>query len=223
MKFKSKRNIGNLKGRYALSVKERIKRDYIFANNPVLVAGLGIAPVIVAATSLRNSLTISLIMSMIIIVIRIFGNFTVGFLSKELRFPLYALASSLMFIPAYLAVELILPHDVARLERFLPLIVLDSIIISAAQLEKREKFNESVRSGIFISLGFSFAVCLIGVIRELFGESRIFGIYLTGFPVLFPILKTTVGGFMTLALIAGVFQVFVSALKRSAYREERET
>ncbi len=222
MIFKSSRRGSYKQGKYALSVKERISRDFILANNPVLVTGLGLAPVIIAATSLRNSLVISIMMTIIIISVRTLGNFTIGYIGNTIRIPLYALMSSVMFIPAYLLAQQLFPFDVARLDRFLPLIVLDSIIMAAAESDKREKFNDSVRNSVFISIGFSFAVCLIGLIREFFGEARIFGLFLPGMPVLFPILKTTVGGFMTLAIISGFFQILVSSVKRSAYKEERE-
>lgn len=110
---------------------------------------------------------------------------------------------------------------VANLGIYLPMLVVDSIIISRTEIPQRESVGASLKNGILTGIGFTFAVLITGALREMLGAGRIWGMEL--FPAApVPIMATTAGGFIIVALLAAVLQSLTSIAKRSIYRRARE-
>lgn len=207
--------------RLILSTGERLRKDLIFINNPVLVGGLALAPIIAAAVTLRNAAMLSVMVFVLLIPTRFIGNLLVGFVPQRLRAMVYALIASLLYLPGLMLLLCILDVRAANLGIYLPMLVVDSIIIARTEIPQRESIGESLKNGILTAFGFSLAVVVTGAIREILGFGRIWGIgILKGAPV--PIASTTVGGFIVVALLAAMLQALSSVIKRAIYRRARE-
>lgn len=213
----------SLHTRYVFSVDEKLERDLLFTNNPVLISGLALAPVVGAATTLQNALILTVAALVIVTPVRFFGNLIGGRMPVPLRMIIYALISSLMYIPAYMLIRSVFSISLAGLGLYLPMITADSLVLSRAEIPEAEKIKDSVRNGVFTSLGFALAVLGIGAVRELLSAGRVYGITIPYMERLFPIFATPAGGFIMAAIMAAAMQWVAAMRKRAAYRGERET
>ncbi len=207
--------------RLILSTEERLRKDLIFVNNPVLVEGLALAPVIAAAVTLRNAVMLSIMVFILLVPTRFIGNLLIGFVPQRLRAMIYALLACGFFIPGYLLINELFGVRVATLGIYLPMLVVDSIIISRTEIPQREAILESLGNGVRTAFGFAFAIVLTGTIREILGLGKIWGAEIISKAPL-PIVATAAGGFITVALLCAIFQHFISMAKRAIYRGARE-
>ncbi|MCL2539790.1 MAG: hypothetical protein FWE66_05570, partial [Oscillospiraceae bacterium] len=170
--------------RLILSTEERLRKELIFINNPVLVEGLALAPVIGAAVSARNAAMMALMILTLLIPTRFLGNFLIGFVPQRLRAMICAFMACGCYIPGHILLASLFGVRVASLGIYLPMLVVDSIIITRTEIPQRESIADSFINGIRTSFGFAFAVLLVGAVRELAGLGRIWGIEVLSSPPL---------------------------------------
>jgi len=216
-----RRKLNEKNQRLILSTEERLRKELVFVNNPVLVEGLALAPVIGAAVSARNAAMMSLMILTLLIPTRFIGNLLIGFLPQRLRAMFCAFIACGCYIPGYMMLSSLFGVRVASLGIYLPMLVVDSIIISRTEIPQRETVFDSIANGIRTAFGFAFAIMLVGAVREIVGLGRIWGIEVLNRPPL-PIAATAAGGFIAVALLAAVLQNFISMAKRTIYRGARE-
>jgi len=208
--------------RLIVSTEERLRRDLIIVNNPVLVEGLALAPVIAACVTLRNAMMLSVMIPILHIPTRFFGNLLIGSIPQRLRAPLYSIMACIFYIPGYMALFRLFGVNIANLGIYLPMLVVDSIILSRTDIPQREKIGASLTNGIVTSFGFAFAAITVGAVREILGLGRIWGIEIAKRAPI-PIINTAAGGFMIVAILCAVLQYFISLIKRAKYRGAKES
>ena len=90
----------------ALYYKENMERlmrtERLFLNNPVLITGLGLAPIVVAATSLNNALILGLAVLLLLTPARLLAAFLSRYSYMRFRGVVYTLSAALLYIPVYL-------------------------------------------------------------------------------------------------------------------------
>lgn len=153
----------------------RIVRDGLWDNNGVLAMLLGLCPTMAMTTSATNALG----MGLATMVVMAASNLTVGLfrnhITREVRIPVYILV-----IAAYVTfVDLVMNawmHELYKvLGLFIPLIV--SNCLPLARLEAfaaKEPPKQALMDGIFMGLGFTFALTFIGGVREILGNGTLF-------------------------------------------------
>jgi len=111
-----------------------------------------------------------------------------------------------------------LPELSKSLGIFIPLIVVNCIILGRAEaFASKNGLWLSIMDGIGMGLGFTFAIVLIGAIREILGDGKLFGYMVLGQdfqPVLIMILAP--GAFITIGLLMGYFNILDAKIKRRA-------
>jgi len=111
-----------------------------------------------------------------------------------------------------------LPELSKSLGIFIPLIVVNCIILGRAEaFASKNGLWLSIMDGIGMGLGFTFAIVLIGAIREILGDGKLFGYMVLGpdfQPVLIMILAP--GAFITIGLLMGYFNILDAKVKRRA-------
>ena len=206
----------NNRSRIVESVDDRIRKELIFMNNPVLIEGLALAPVIAAAITMKNAAILSVAAAVILIPTRFIGNLLVGIVPQRLRMMFYSLIASMLFIPAVMLVVDIFSLDITNVGLYFPIIVVDGIVLSRCEIPSREKVWESFVNGIKTAVGFAIVILMVGLLRELLVYNKIWGYDITlGFRL--SIFGTTAGGFILLALMCAFTQWVVSAVKRRIY------
>ncbi len=153
----------------------RIVRDGLWDNNGVIAMLLGLCPTMAMTTSATNALGMGLATAVVMAA----SSLTVGlfrnYITREVRIPVYILvvASYVTFVDLVMNAWM---HELYKvLGLFIPLIV--SNCLPLARLEAfaaKEPPKQALMDGIFMGLGFTFALTLIGAIREILGNGTLF-------------------------------------------------
>lgn len=203
------------KRKIRFTLDEAMRRNLIVFNNPVLVQGLALTPVVAATTSLKSAVILSLVAFILIIPTRFLGELLIGIVPRNLRPMVYSLIAAVCYIPAVLVAAYLFGTDVAAYGgNFVPMLVVDGIVLSRTEIPAREGVGQSLRNGFLTALGLAVVMLLVGAGRELLATGRIWGI-----PVLqqgpLVIAGTVAGGFLLVALLAALLQWGEAAYKRA--------
>ena len=177
---------GHFLGHYAL---ERINNSNmnnlkvvingILKENPIFVLLLGMCPTLGTTTSAINGLA----MGMATTVVLICSNFIISALKNLIpdlvRIPSYIVIIATFVSVLQLCMQAFMPSLYASLGLFIPLIVVNCIVLGRAEsFAAKNKVVPSVFDGIGIGLGFTLALTLLGAVRELLGTGKLFNLKL---------------------------------------------
>ena len=196
-------------------VEYRIRRERIFLNNPVIMQGLGLAPVIVAATTAQNALLLSVAVLLLLTPTRVLGAVLGRFTPYRFRGPVYALSAAVVYVGMYWVVShLFSGAEIALVGLYLPLLVMDPIILKRYERAQNERVDIAFKKGIVTALGYILVLFVMGSLREVLGAGTIFGAkILSGAPL--PMAQLPAGGFGVLAVLMVLWRGFAGVLKRN--------
>ncbi len=210
----------NNKPKFSLNVDDFLQKDLIVFNNPVLIQGIAITPVVSAAVSLKSALALSLAVLILIVPTRFIGDLLFNKMPNWLRPMLYAIMAAALYIPANITVLSIFGSMPLTLALYMPLLVVDTITLSRSEISAKEGALRAGHNGVMTSVGFALIACCVGSFREILGAGKIFGVKLFESAPM-PFLSTVGGGLIILALLAALFQSIV-ALYRAAHPSVEE-
>ena len=198
-------------------------RDRIFINNPVVMQGLGLAPLVVAATSGMNSLRLAAAVALLLTPTRaICGQICrrLG-LGLALRGFVYCLVSSVLYIGAYQLLTLVFGVELLQLGLYLPLLVVEPLIIKRYERpDQKERLRTAVRKGLRTTAGYCIVLLLLGCGRELLSAGTVFGQPVTE-RILLPVASLPSGGFILLGILCALWRGAVSAYRHHVKTEAR--
>ena len=179
----------------------------LYSENPVLKQALGLCPTLAVSSSVVNGLGMGLAATFVLIT----SNFMVSLIRKvvpaKIRIPIYIVVIATFVTIIDLLMAGFLPELHKSLGIFVPLIVVNCIILGRAEaFAGKNTVFMSVLDGIGMGLGFTFALVLLGTIRELLGNGSFMGIPVMSAayqPVLIFILPP--GAFLTIGFVMGFF------------------
>lgn len=153
-------------------VLDALKR--LCLENPVLVSGLSLGPVVAISQSLKAGVSLSVAFAIIIIPVLVIFAFVPLKLSKSARIVICTLLSCLFFIPAFWFAKNIFPEVSDKVGVFLPLMVVNPIITAhSGEAVRTKKPLATFIDGIYTTIGFSLVMCIISAIREILGKGTI--------------------------------------------------
>ncbi len=204
------------------SAEKRARRDRVFLNNPVIMQGLGLAPLIVAATTLKNGIMLSTAVVLLLTPTRVLAALLSRFSYFRFRGLTYALTAAAVYVGArYLMGLVYAPAELALLGLYLPLLVADPIVLKRYERPQRERTRTALRKGLITSCGYILVLLMVSALREVLGLGT-----LLGAPVLdralFPMAQLPSGGFMVVALLMCVWRAAVSSVKKQMSLEEEQ-
>ncbi|PXF60981.1 MAG: electron transport complex subunit RsxE [Candidatus Methanogaster sp.] len=146
----------------------------IIKDNPVFVLVLGLCPVLAVTTSFANGFGMGLAFTFVMLG----SNIMVSLLRKQIppdvRIPIFILIICTFVTMVDMLLEAYQPDMYERLGIFVPLIVVNCIVIGRAEAyANRNPVFPSIADGIGISMGFIIALVLLGSIREFLGTGTI--------------------------------------------------
>ena len=159
---------------WALNKFMNIFKDGFVDNNPTFVQFLGMCPTLAVTTSAINGLGMGLSATAVLI----FSNLVISLLRKFIPSKI-RIASYIVIIAGFVTVidlllQAYLPDLSEALGAFIPLIVVNCIILARAEsFASKNGPLESMMDGVGIGLGFTFALVIIASIRELLGNGLI--------------------------------------------------
>ncbi len=194
----------------------------IFNENPVFRLVLGACPVIAVTTSVTNAIGMGMAATLVLLGSNLVISALRSFIPNKVRIPAYMVVISTFVTIIQLLMQAFVPALYEALGIFLPLIVVNCIILARAEaFAGKNAVMPSIADGIGMGIGFTFALILISAVREFFGTGSIMGFQLMGAsfePVLLFILAP--GGFLVFGLLLGIINAIVD--KRKATKANKE-
>ena len=197
---------------------EQIKKGLI-DENPTFVQFLGMCPTLAVTTSVSNAVGMGLSVTAVLICSNLFISLLRKFIPKEIRIASYIVIISGFVTAIELLLHAFLPSLYASLGIYIPLIVVNCIILARAEaFASKNPPLPSVVDGLAMGLGFTCSLTVIGSVREILGAGTWLGLPIPGIhakPAVIFILPA--GAFLTLGFLAAL----VNALRRYAAEHPR--
>jgi electron transport complex protein RnfE len=185
-------------------ISEELKRG-IVRENPIFTLALGLCPALAISTSAVNALG----MGAAVIFVLTGSNIVISLIRKwipdKVRIPCYITIIATFVTIVDLLMKAYVPVLDRQLGIFVPLIVVNCIILARAEsYASQNTVRKSALDGIAIGLGFAFSLFIIAAVREVLGSNRLFGLrVIPGFsPML--IFAIAPGGFFTIGALLAI-------------------
>ena len=197
-------------------------RDGIITNNPTFVQLLGTCPALATTTSASNALGMGLSVILVLVCSNFFISLLRKFIPNQIRIASYIVIISGFVSMLELLIKAYLPSLSNSLGLFIPLIVVNCIILARAEaFASKNKVLPSIIDGLAMGIGFTFALVILGSIREVIGAGTIFGFSVFGGwyePAVLFIMPP--GAFITLGFVIALVQKLQH--RREEYVKKKE-
>ena len=157
------------------SISERLING-ILRENPTFVLMLGMCPTLAVTTSAVNGLGMGLTTMVVLALSNLFISLLRNMIPDKVRIPAFIVIIASFVTVAELLLKAYIPFLYASLGLYIPLIVVNCIILGRAEAYASKNGSLlSLFDGIGMGLGFTCALTIIGAVRELLGAGEVFG------------------------------------------------
>ncbi len=186
--------------------KLQIFTNGLYKENAIFYQLLGMCPTLAVTTSAINGLGMGLATTAVLVLANMAISMLRNFIPNKIRIPSFIVLIATFVTIIGMVMEGYLPSLYSALGLFIPLIVVNCIILGRAEAfaYSNNVFN-SLLDGLGMGIGFSLSLTLLGSVREILGAGSIFGITLFGAsfkPVLMMILPP--GAFLALGILMAI-------------------
>lgn len=175
----------------------------ILNENPTFRLVLGMCPTLAVTTQSMNGLCMGLAATFVLACSNLVISLLRNFIPDKVRIPSFIVVIASFTTIVQLVMEAYLPDLYQTLGLFIPLIVVNCIILARAEsFASKNGPVSSIMDGLGMGLGFTLALTVISSVRELIGSGSIFGMQILGAgyePALIAVIAP--GGFITLGLL----------------------
>lgn len=155
--------------------KLQIVLNGIIKENPIFVLLLGMCPTLGTTSSAVNGLGMGLATTFVLICTNTVISALKNLIPNQVRIPAYIVIIATFVTVLQMVMEAYMPALYASLGIFIPLIVVNCIILGRAEaFAAKNRIFISALDGLGIGLGFTLALTLLGSIRELLGTGKLF-------------------------------------------------
>lgn len=197
-----------------MNIKKQFKEG-LLTKNPVLVQLLGMCSVLAITTSLFNGIGMGVSVTIILICSNVLISALRKVIPSQIRIAAYIVIIAGFVTIVDLLLQAFLPDLAESLGVFIPLIVVNCIILGRAEaFASKNGVIASALDGLFQGIGYTMALCIMCIIREFLGSGTFGGGILNGgegiriIPEGFPAMQMVmpVGGFLTLGFVIAGYQ-----------------
>ncbi len=184
----------------------------IIKENPILVLLLGTCPTLGTTTSAINGMGMGLATTAVLILSNMFISMIAGYIPAKVRIPSYIVVIAAFVTIVQFIMQAYMPSLYATLGLFIPLIVVNCIVLGRAEaFASKNNVLDSGLDGLGMGLGFTCALTVLGLVREILGSGSAFGHkFIDGDGILIFVLAP--GAFIALAYIMVLFNKFKSKI-----------
>ena len=203
--------------RYTLRDLKNQFADGLIFKNPVLVQLLGMCATLAVTTSVINALGMGLATTAVLICSNIFISLLRKFIPKQIRIAAYIVIISAFVTAIQLLIKAYLPDLDKSLGLFIPLIVVNCIILARAEsFASKNGVLPSAIDGISMGLGFTLALCLLASMREILGAGTWCGITVLPESLYEPavIFIMPTGAFLTLGFLIALVNKLIAVINK---------
>ena len=156
--------------------KLKIILSGIVKNNPTFVLVLGMCPTLGTTTSAENGMGMGLATMAVLILSNLVISLVKNIIPDKVRIPAFIVVIASFVTIIQMLMQAFVPALYASLGVFIPLIVVNCIILGRAEaFASKNNAFDSILDGIGIGLGFTLSLTVIGAVREVLGSGAIFG------------------------------------------------
>jgi electron transport complex protein RnfE len=156
--------------------KLKILTNGLIKENPVLVLVLGACPTLAVTTSAFNALGMGLATTFVLMMSNILIAALKNVIPDKVRIPAFIVVIATFVSVVDLLIQGFVPALSASLGVFIPLIVVNCIVLGRAEaFASKNSVFDSMLDGIGMGLGFTLALVVIGTIREFMGSGAVLG------------------------------------------------
>lgn len=177
----------------------------ILKENPTFVLILGMCPTLGVTSSAINGMGMGVATMAVLILSNMVISMIKNIVPDKVRIPVFIVVIASFVTIIQMLMQAYVPSLYASLGVFIPLIVVNCIILGRAEaFASKNSVWDSALDGIGIGIGFTLSLTLIGAVRELLGAGSIFGYTFAeqGMPMLFILAP---GGFLVLGYLMVLF------------------
>ena len=186
------------------ALNERIRADHIWLSNPVLVRGLGMAPVIGAALDGQRALMLCIAAMILVTFTRVLAVAVCHLTKNRFRPVVYCYSAALLYIPTYILLYRLFGTDLSLLGIYLPIMVVEPAIVKRMEFADLEPVKDAFRHGFNNALGMCIVLLIVGCLRELLATGAVFGNVILH-NALLPLAALPAGGFVIVGILAAVW------------------
>ena len=148
----------------------------ILKENPIFVLVLGMCPTLATTSSAINGMSMGLATAFVLLSSNVVISLLKSFIPDKVRIPAYVVVIATFVTVVEMVMQAFVPALFESLGIFIPLIVVNCIVLGRAEaFASKNNVFKSALDGLGMGLGFTFALTLLGVVRELLGTGNVFG------------------------------------------------
>ncbi len=198
--------------------------DRVFKNNPVVMQGMGLAPLVVLATTGKNALMLAVAVALLLTPSRMLACLLSRLfplwdeqpapeqLEKKLlpRALVYSGSAAAVYLAVYPLLNLVFGTDLLALGIYLPMLVVEPLLTYRFG-RVQETMRKAVSKGLRITLGYVLILFLVGCLREWLALGTVFGVQLSR--SVLPLAGMPAGGFVVLGVVCAVWRALARRQK----------
>ena len=206
--------------------------DRIFKNNPVVMQGMGLAPLVVLATSGRNAVMLAVAVALLLTPSRLLACLLSRLcplrdespapeeLEKKLlpRALIYSGSAAVVYLAAYPILNTLFGTELLTLGIYLPMLVVEPLLTYRFG-RVQETLHKAFSKGLRITLGYALILLILGCVREWLAAGTVFGVVLSR-PVL-PMASMPAGGFIVLGIVCAIWRALARKQREFLRNEAR--
>lgn len=206
--------------------------DRVFKNNPVVMQGMGLAPLVVLATTGRNALMLAVAVALLLTPSRMLACLLSRWcpvrdespapeeLEKKLlpRALLYSGSAAVVYLAAHPILNAVFGTDLLTLGIYLPMLIVEPLLTYRFG-RVQETMHKAVSKGLRITLGYALILLLLGCVREWLAYGSVFGVTLSR--SILPMASMPAGGFIVLGVLCAVWRALARKQREYLKNEAR--
>ena len=199
-----------------------IALDGLFRQNPTLKLVLGTCPTLALTTAAMNGVGMGLAVTFVLMCSNMIISLLRNIIPSKVRIPAYILIIATFVTIIRMVLYKFLPTIAESLGTYLPLIVVNCIILGRAEaFASKNPVGSSILDGLFMGLGFMAALTLMGAVREILGAGSVFGLKLWDFKIVFFVQPA--GALFTYAMFIAAYAAIFFAVKNRGKKKPTDS
>lgn len=198
-----------------------IALDGVVRQNPVFKLVLGTCPTLAVSVSLANAVGMGAAVLFVLVCSNVLISLMRNIIPDKVRIPCFIMIIATFVTIVIMVFEKYLPDLYSSLGIFLPLIVVNCLILARAEsFASSNKVGYAALDGLFMGVGFTLALMVMALIREFIGTGCIFGVEIMSFSI--SIFATSAGGFLVFGLLIAAFVAANNAISNKMKHKQHE-
>jgi len=195
---------------------KKVAHDGLVTDNPLFMQFLGLCPALAVTTGVINGVGMGILAGIVLILSNILIALLCRFIPERMRVAFYLLVISILVLAVEMLIWAYMPEFSMSLGIFVPLIVVNGIILSRAETAASHGLLHAGLDGVFTALGFAVALFLVSAVREILGSGMFAGVQIFPQEYAADMLVSPPGAFIIIGVLIAAFRYIISKRKMEA-------